>query len=205
MLTADNYADLRNFPYAEKNICYCFGQTTALDGGQAMFWYSETSTETDNGTTILRPTIVPATDPGRWKRVPGYFNSLNNLPPSTPPTIATGINRTLNSNFTPNATKMVVVWYSVKCQVTNPLLVGTSTATAFLEISTNGGANWTLAGQVGNESGVGITVTVQLTNGQTGLLSAPVPAGALVRIRTATNGTASVTYISGSGVELTFN
>lgn len=205
MLTADNYADLRAFPYAEKNICYCFGQTTALDGGQAMFWYSETSMEADNGTTILKPTIVPVTDPGRWKRVPGQFNALNSLPPSTPPTITTGINRALNSNFTVNATKPAVVFYSVKCQVTNPLLVGTSTATAFLEISTNGGTTWTLAGQAANESGVGITVTVQLTNGQTGILSAPIPANALVRIRTATTGTGAVTYIANSGVEMVFN
>lgn len=108
------------------------------------------------------------------------------------------VTRTLNSNFTINASKESWASYSVTCSVTNPLLVGTSSATAYLEYSLNGGSTWLLPAQNGNSSGVGVTVTVQLTNGQTGALVASIPANALVRIRTATSGTASVTYVTGT-------
>lgn len=108
--------------------------------------------------------------------------------------------RSLNSNFTPNSTKEVLATYTVTCSVTNPLLVGTSTATAFLEYSINGGSSWLLPSQVGNSSGVGITVTVQLTNGQTGTLVGMIPANALVRIRTNTTGSGAVSYVTGQEV-----
>lgn len=108
------------------------------------------------------------------------------------------VSRALNTNFTPNTTKETYVSYSVTCSVTNPLLVGTSTAMAYLEYSTNGGSTWVLPSQNGNSSGVGVTVTLQLTNGQTGTLIGFIPANALVRIRTATTGTASVTYVTGT-------
>jgi len=101
--------------------------------------------------------------------------------------------RATNTNFTISATKKAFVAYSVKCQVTNPLLVGTSTATAYLEYSTDGGTNWLNPTITENSSGVGITVTVQLTNAQTGVLSGEIPVNALVRIRAVTSGTAAVT------------
>lgn len=107
------------------------------------------------------------------------------------------VTRTTNSNFTVSSTKQALVTYTLTCQVTNPLLVGTSTAMAYLEYSTNAGSTWSLPSQNGNSSGVGITVTLQLTNGQTGTLIGYIPANALVRIRTATSGTGSVTYVTG--------
>jgi len=110
--------------------------------------------------------------------------------------------RTLNTNFTPSATRNTLVSYSVTCQVTNPLLVGTSTATAFLEYSINGGTTWLNPSQVANSSGVGLTVTVQLTNAQTGTLVGVIPANALARIRTATTGTGTVTYVTGTEINL---
>lgn len=110
---------------------------------------------------------------------------------------ANGNARALNSNFTVDANKEAIVTYTVTCSVTNPLLVGTSSATAFLEYSTNGGSTWNLPSQAGNSSGVGVTVTLQLTNGQTGTLIGVIPQNALTRIRTATSGTATVTYVTG--------
>lgn len=101
------------------------------------------------------------------------------------------------ATFTISATKEAIATYTITCSVTNPLLVGTSTATAFLEYSVNGGSSWLLPAQVGNSSGVGVTVTLQLTNGQTGTLVGMIPANALVRIRTGTAGTASLTYVTG--------
>ncbi len=106
--------------------------------------------------------------------------------------------RTLNSNFTVNSTKESFVTYTVSCSVTNPLLVGTSSANATLQYSTNGGSSWTSVAQSGASSGVGITVTIQLTTGQQGTLVGWIPANALVRILTTTSGTATVTYLSGS-------
>lgn len=116
------------------------------------------------------------------------------------PTINTPVARTVNSNFTISATKQATVTYTLTCQVTNPLLVGTSTAMAYLEYSTNAGSSWLLPSQNGNSSGVGITVTLQLTNGQTGTLVGIIPANAIVRIRTSTSGTGSVTYVTGQEV-----
>lgn len=95
------------------------------------------------------------------------------------------------------SSKPAFVSYYLSCQVTNPLLVGTSAATVFLEYSTNGGSSWISYQQNGASSGVGVTVTIQLTTGQTGYIGATIPAGANVRIRQATSGTASVTYIGG--------
>lgn len=115
------------------------------------------------------------------------------------PTISI-VSRSIGSSPTPftiSSTKEAIATYTVTCSVTNPLLVGTSTATAYLEYSTNGGSTWLLPSQNGNSSGVGITVTLQLTNGQTGTLIGVIPANASVRIRTATSGTASVTYVTG--------
>lgn len=105
--------------------------------------------------------------------------------------------RTLNSNFTVSTTKNADVFYSVTCTATNPLLVGSSSAMAYLEYSTNAGSTWVLVSQNGNTNSVALAVSVQLTNAQTGVLSGSIPANALVRIRTATSGTASVAYVAG--------
>lgn len=110
---------------------------------------------------------------------------------------ATIVTRSVNSNFTISTTKQATVYYSVTCSVTNPLLVGTSTAMAYLEYSINAGSTWLLPSQNGNSSGVGLTVTLQLTNGQTGVLAGTIPANALVRIRTAVTGTGSAVFVTG--------
>ena len=116
------------------------------------------------------------------------------------PTVTVVTSKVLNSNFTISTTKPAIVSYAVTCTVTNPLLVGTSTATAYLEYSLNSGTTWLTPSQSGNSSGVGVTVAIQLTNTQTGTLTGVIPANALVRIRTATTGTASVSYVTGTEI-----
>jgi len=116
------------------------------------------------------------------------------------PTVTVVTSKLLNSNFTISTTKPAIVSYAVSCTVTNPLLVGTSTATAYLEYSLNSGTTWLTPSQSGNSSGVGVTVAIQLTNTQTGTLTGVIPANALVRIRTATTGTASVNYVTGTEI-----
>lgn len=126
--------------------------------------------------------------------VTGTYPSFNvNV---TAPTVSAAT-RTLNSNFTISTNKTADVFYSVTCTATNPLLAGSSSAMAYLEYSTNAGITWNLVSQNGNTNSVGLAVTVQLTNSQTGVLSGSIPLNSLVRIRTAVTGTATVTYVTG--------
>lgn len=105
--------------------------------------------------------------------------------------------RTLNSNFTISTIKQANVNYSISLQVTNPLLIGTSTAAAYLEYSINSGSTWVSVSDALISSGVGVAVAVAITNTQTQILTGTIPANALVRIRTTTSGTASVVYVRG--------
>lgn len=133
----------------------------------------------------------------------GNYNDLINKP--TIPTIAArvfnnNVARTLNSNYTISTTRDADVNYSVALSVTNPLLAGTSTASAFLEYSTDGGTNWITVSQVANASSVGLSVTIAITLPNTVILSGKIPANALVRIRTTVAGTATATYTRGQEV-----
>lgn len=116
------------------------------------------------------------------------------------PSINPITSKTFNSNFTVSATKQATVSYSVTCSVTNPLLAGSSTANVYLEYSTNGGSTWSLPSQNGNASTVGVAVAIAITNGQTGTVTGVIPANALVRLRTATTGTATVTFVTGTEI-----
>lgn len=128
------------------------------------------------------------------------YNSTSgvlNIPNYTYPSVViTSPTRTLNSNFTISATKTAEVTYTVTCSVTNPLIAGSSTANAYLEYSLNNGSTWTLVSQTGNSSSVGVAVAISIMNGQTSVLSGSIPINALVRIRTVTTGTASVTLLA---------
>ena len=110
--------------------------------------------------------------------------------------------RSVNSNYTISATRDVLCTYSISISVTNPLLAGSSSGSAFLEYSTNAGSTWNTVSQVTNASSVALAVTIALTQPNTFVLSGPVPANALVRIRTTTAGTASVTYTLGNELYL---
>lgn len=108
------------------------------------------------------------------------------------PTVNIAPGRSLNSNFTPSASRPTLGIYTVTCSTTNPLLVGTSSATVTAEYSTNGGGSWNPISLNGSSNGVGITVTVALTVGQISTLVVPITEGWLVRLRTSTSGTANV-------------
>ena len=118
------------------------------------------------------------------------------------PTINNAVARTLNSNYTVSTTKNTFVSYAISLSVTNPLLAGASTASVFLEYSTNGGSSWLLVNQAVNTSSVALAVAIAITNVQTSTLAGYIPANALVRLRTTTSGTASVSYMGGQ--ETTF-
>lgn len=107
--------------------------------------------------------------------------------------------KTLNSNYT-ISTKQAIASYSLTCTVTNPLLTGISTADVYLEYSTNGGSTWQLPSRNGNSSSVAVAVAIAITNGQTVTLFGVIPPNALVRLRTVTTGTASVSFVTGTEI-----
>lgn len=193
-------SDFQQNAYAmNETMIVCGGLSTFDDGGGGFFKF------------LTNPSPVPAVDgvnvfAGDLAYLPNCrFIRMKPFATGFSPTVVNAVNRALNSAFTVSITKAAAVYYSLKCTVTNPLLAGSSTANAFLEFSTNGGTTWTLAGQIGNESTVGLAVSIQLTNGQTSVISGAIPAGAQVRIRTTTTGTATVTYVANSGSEIIFN
>lgn len=102
------------------------------------------------------------------------------------------VSRNVNTNYTISTTRQSTVYYSIPVTATNPALTGTSVGTAFLEYSTNGGTNWTTALPTSTQSGVALSVTIQLTTGGSNVLCGAIPANALVRIRTTISGTATV-------------
>ena len=103
--------------------------------------------------------------------------------------------RSTNSNYTISATSQAHVYYTITC-VTTSTIGGASTANAYLEYSVNAGSTWVTVGQTGNSTNVTLAVVLQLSNTQTTQLCGVIPINALVRIRTATSGTASVTINS---------
>lgn len=113
---------------------------------------------------------------------------LGTITPSTPA-------RVLDTAFQPSTTKAVLVSYSVKTQVTNPLLAGTSTAT--VRLLSDAAANPTTErGRVEATSAVGITVTLALTTSNTATLSFIVPAGHYVKLASAVAGTGAVSLVA---------
>lgn len=146
----------------------------------------------DSSTGIISNTgaVTPTFNAGAGISITGTYPNLTISTVS--PTFNTNPVRAVNTNFTVSTTRYSFVSYPLTCTVTNPLLVGSSTADIFLEYSTNGGTSWTSIGRNGNSSAVGLTVSLQLTNGQTGNVFGFIPANALVRIRTVTSGTATV-------------
>lgn len=96
--------------------------------------------------------------------------------------------RVFGTAFQPNATKAVLVNYSVKCQVTNPLLVGTSTALVQL-LSDANATPTTERARCEASSGVGVTVTLAMTTSNTAQLTYLVPAGHYVRLVQSGTGT----------------
>lgn len=110
--------------------------------------------------------------------------------------------RVIGTAFQPNATKATFVSYAVKTTVTNPLLVGTSTATVTL-LSDTSATPTTERGRVEATSGVGVSVTIALTTSNSAQLTYVVPAGHWVRLVSTVSGTGSTAIVS--QVEETLN
>lgn len=202
------------------NRSWTVGDVTSAGLSSTLSNYVLTSTYT-SGLATKEPIITAGTTGQYWRgdktwqtfpSIPAQFNpspgvgisitgtypniTITNTAPDYIPT-PTSATRALNSNFTVSTTKQAQVAYSISLSVTNPLLVGTSSAAAYLEYSINAGSTWVPVSDALISSGVGVAVAVAITNTQTQILSGTIPSNALVRIRTTTSGTASLVYVRG--------
>jgi len=182
-------SSLRGYLGGNNQVCSVYGVAAFGDMTPELWRWSDVSTATDNGTTVLKPDVFLTTDPGRWLFV--YKLPTGETPF---PTINFSPGRVVNTSYQNTGTRPMLAVYSVNASVTNPLLAGSSSVTVYGEISQNG-TTWTTPTQNGNTSSVGLSVTIQITNGQTGNIVFPVPVGYYFRVRTVTTGTASASII----------
>lgn len=61
-------ADAREVPHLKRKTLATRGRTTEGDGGDGLWVWDATSTETDDGVAIIKPDLVAALSPGRWVR-----------------------------------------------------------------------------------------------------------------------------------------
>lgn len=113
-----------------------------------------------------------------------------------PPSVTSGVARSLNSPFTVSTSRLSHVTYTARLEVTNPLILGNSQAELYLETSPNG-STWTTVSNALSRSAVGGVVAFAITDRKELVVSGFVPANYQVRLRSATSGTASVAYVLG--------
>lgn len=106
--------------------------------------------------------------------------------------------RTLNTNFTPDATKAVSVVYTIQIACT-ATLIGGQTGTVQLLSDTNTTPT-TVRDTVANTNSVSLAIAVTVVNTQTASLHYIVPPGHNVRL--ASSGTATISIISQSEVAI---
>lgn len=116
------------------------------------------------------------------------INALRTVAPATS-------TRALGATFQPHATKAVRVSYSVRTQVTNPLLAGSSVATVTL-LSDAANPPTIERARVSAESTVGLAVSLALTTANVAPLTYLVPAGHYVRLVSTVTGTGQNTIVS---------
>lgn len=115
------------------------------------------------------------------------------------PTINQGVTRTLGTAFTISTTRLATVYYTVTVTATSLLTVGTASANVYLEYSLNAGTTYLPVSQTGQSATTLAIITIQFTNGQTGVVTGQIPAGALVRLRSVVSG-GTATYVTGMEV-----
>lgn len=113
---------------------------------------------------------------------------LGTVTPSTP-------TRVLGTAFQPSATKAVKCTYSVRTQVTNPLLAGSSTAMVTL-LSDASNPPTTERCRVAAESSVALAVAIAIATSNTAPLDYICPPGHYVRLVSSTTGTAATSIIT---------
>lgn len=170
------------------------GLQTALDGKASAGSYVTTANFTWTNLGGKPTTFAPSAHTHAIADVVGLQAALDaklSLLPVTPSTST----RAIGTAFQPSATKATLCSYSVKTQVTNPLIAGASTATVTLLSDANNPPT-TERGRVAAESSVGVAVAIAITTSNTAPLTYIVPAGHYVRLVSTTTGTATTSIIS---------
>lgn len=71
VMVSDTLAGVRNIPthtVADNAICFQIGNTAAYDQAVAIWVFDGAISTADNGTTILKPADLGASDNGRWRK-----------------------------------------------------------------------------------------------------------------------------------------
>lgn len=116
------------------------------------------------------------------------------------PTVNNAVSRSISNGagstnrYTISTTRPCFVTYSITMNFTVTALLSSS-ATVFLEYSTDGGTVWSLVSQVNTSFGLGLA----LSGSNDMSLSGYIPANALIRLRPATTN-ATVSYVTGQEV-----
>lgn len=160
---------------------------------------SVTGTYPNNTITNTSPDQTVSLTAGTNIGITGTYPSFT-ISESLNPTINNAVSRTLGTNFTISTTRLSMVYYTVTCSATNPLLAGSSSSSSSLQYSTNAGSTWITVSTCTNLSSVALAVAVAITQQQTTVLAGTIPANALVRITSTVTGTGSVTYVYGQEV-----
>jgi len=113
------------------------------------------------------------------------------------PTINANVTRPINSTtFTISTTRPATVYYSVNISCT-ATIGSNSTGKVSLQYSTNAGSTWTDVSDVSNSNTVSLAIVLNSVTAQDAIIAGQIPANALVRMVTATTGTASCTFVRG--------
>lgn len=170
------------------------GLQSALDGKQAAGSYVTTANFTWANLSGKPTTFAPSAHTHAISEITGLQTALDAklsaivVTPSTP-------SRAIGTAFQPSATKAVKCSYSVKTQVTNPLIAGSSTAMVTL-LSDAANPPTTERCRVAAESSVALAVAIAITTSNTAPLDYIVPAGHYVKLVSTVTGTAATSIIS---------
>lgn len=201
-LGANDKSELLPFTGINPDQPIIISGTTAAPSTGEVWAYDPTSLAIENGVSVLKPTDLLTTDPGRFIRlsVMGSPTKVFNNTPGRTLTASTGA-----TGFQPSASSDTLVNYSTSIS-TSITLSGNSAGYVALEISpTNSAtpANWVEIGRVSSgQSGV-LAVGLSLNQTGGGQLTGVVPAGYFAKIRTV-NTAGTPTYAVNGQQEVKF-
>jgi hypothetical protein len=217
---ADIKADLYATPLPDGFTCLLLGETARDDTPVRIYVYSTSSTATDDGENILKPTSVSGA--GRWLKqyyqqlqanwtestttaldyiqnkpdlapvaTSGNYNDLSNRPSFTTRSASVST-PSLNTSFQVSTSNDALVFYPISISVVSTLL-GTNIGNVELQTSADN-STWTTIAKISlSFAGVASTlVAIQMLNGY-------VPAGYHVKLLTSESGSNGATFIAEQG------
>lgn len=220
LLFSGAYADLTGKPVLFDGTWASLSgkPTTFAPSAHNQAWSTITSTPTtlsgygitDGFTVANARGAVSLTTTGSGAASYNSSTGVLNIPTPSGQSVTNGVSKTLVTSATGqggvvlDASRNVMVNYSVNTSTT-ATIGGASSVTVYLEVAATNSAtagDWTTIATVSN--GQTITLAVALQSVQTSILNfgAVVEAGKFVRLRYATTGTASCSYLNGQETKL---